>query len=92
MSSKRTEILEAGMIAVNELIKVLKDPIITGMEGDLTADQMRTAAAAKRLAFEDALVRLDKIEAEQPSADQAEIAKKMEQIPVSFAEDKAKKK
>jgi hypothetical protein len=90
MSSKREEILEAGRIAVNELIKVLKDPIITGMEGDLTADKMKTAAAAKKLAFDDALAILDKIEAESPSEDQAAIAKKAESIPKTFAESRAK--
>lgn len=90
MSSKREEILEAGRIAVNELIKVLKDPIITGMEGDLTADKMKTAAAAKKLAFDDALAILDKIEAESPSADQEAIAKKAESIPKTFAESHAK--
>jgi len=92
MSNKRTEILDAGMIAVNELIKVLRDPIITGMDGDLTADKMRTAAAAKRLAFDDALAILEKIEQEQPSEDQEAIAKKVAEIPISFAEDRAKKK
>jgi hypothetical protein len=92
MSDKRKEILEAGRIAVDELIKVLKDPIITGMEGDLTADKMRTAASAKRLAFEDAIAMLDKIEQEEPSEDQEAIAKKVSEIPISFAEDRAKKK
>jgi hypothetical protein len=92
MSDKRKEILNAGRIAVDELIKVLKDPIITGMEGDLTADKMRTAASAKRLAFEDAIAMLDKIEQEEPSEDQEAIAKKVSEIPISFAEDRAKKK
>lgn len=92
MSDKRKEILNAGRIAVDELIKVLKDPIITGMEGDLTADKMRTAASAKRLAFEDAIAMLDKIEQEEPSEDQEAIAKKVSEIPTSFAEDRAKKK
>jgi hypothetical protein len=90
MSSKREEILEAGRIAVNELIKVLKDPIITGMEGDLSADKMKTAAAAKRLAFEDALAMLEKIEQESPSKEQEAIAKKAESIPKTFAESRAK--
>jgi hypothetical protein len=90
MSSKRERILEAGMKAVDELIKVLEDPIITGMEGDLSADKMKTAAAAKRLAFEDALAMLEKIEQERPSADQEAIAKKAESIPVTFAESRAK--
>lgn len=92
MSDKRKEILEAGRKAIDELIKVLKDPIITGMDDDLSADKMKSAAAAKRLAFEDAIAMLDKIESEEPSADQEEIARKVSEIPVSFAEDRAKKK
>jgi hypothetical protein len=91
MPSKREEILDAGMKAVDELIKVLKDPIITGMEGDLSADKMKTAAAAKRLAFEDALAMLEKIEQERPDPSKVELAAKAEKIPRSFAESKAKK-
>jgi|DEB19_MinimDraft_3_1074340.scaffolds.fasta_scaffold27256_5 hypothetical protein len=92
MSDKRKEILEAGRVAVDELIRVLRDPIITGGDSDLSADKMKTAAAAKRLAFEDALAMLDKIEQEEPDPNQAEIAKKAESIPVSFVESKAKGK
>jgi hypothetical protein len=90
MSEKRNEILEAGLVAVDELIKVLRDPIITGNSEDLSADKMKTAAAAKRLAFEDAIAILTKIEDEQPSADQADIAAKAALIPTSFAENSAK--
>jgi len=91
MSNKRQEILEAGLKAVDELIKVLRDPIVTGMDSDLSADKMKTAAAAKRLAFEDALSILEKIEQEKPDSNQLEIAKKASEIPISFVENKAKK-
>lgn len=90
MSIKRIEILDAGLVAVDELIKVLRDPILTGSTEDLTADKMKTAAAAKRLAFDDALAILTKIEEERPSADQADIAAKAALIPISFAENSAK--
>jgi hypothetical protein len=92
MSSKREEILDAGMKAVDELIKVLRDPIITGMEDDLSADKMKSAAAAKRLAFEDALAMLEKIEQERPDPNQQELAKKAANIPKSFAESRASEK
>lgn len=92
MSSKRQEILDAGMTAVDELIKVLKDPIITNSEDDLSADKMKAAASAKRLAFEDALAMLEKIEQERPDENQAELAKKASEIPSSFAESRAKGK
>jgi len=92
MSDKRREILDAGRKAVDELIKVLRDPILTGGDTDLSADKMKTAAAAKRLAFEDALAMLSKIEEEEPDPNQEAIAKKAESIPASFVETKAKGK
>lgn len=63
--SKKIEILEAAKVAIDELIKVLKEPIITHMEADVTADKLKNAASAKRLAFEDALSMLQKIEQEE---------------------------
>jgi|TARA_R110000822_G_scaffold4637_3_gene20032 hypothetical protein len=63
--SKKIEILEAGKAAIDELIKVLKSPIITHAEDDLSADKLKNAAASKRLAFEDALSMLYKIEEEE---------------------------
>jgi hypothetical protein len=92
MSDKRNEILDAGLKAVDELIKVLRDPIITGMEDDLSADKMKSAAAAKRLAFEDALAMLTKIEEERPDPNKEELTRKAAEIPTSFAEARAKGK
>lgn len=63
--SKKIEILEAAKIAIDELIKVLKEPIITRSEDDISADKLKNAASAKRLAFEDALNMLQKIEEEE---------------------------
>lgn len=63
--SKKVEILEAAKVAIDELIKVLKEPILTHMEADVTADKLKNAASAKRLAFEDALSMLQKIEQEE---------------------------
>jgi hypothetical protein len=63
--SKKIELIEAAKIAVDELIKVLKEPIITHAEDDISADKMKNAAAAKRLAFEDALFMLDRIDSER---------------------------
>ena len=63
--SKKIEILEAAKVAIDELIKVLKEPIITRSEDDISADKLKNAASAKRLAFEDALNMLQKIEEEE---------------------------
>jgi len=66
--SKKGEIVEAAKQAIDELIKVLKSPIITHAEDDISADKMKNAASAKRLAFEDAMYMLNKIEEEENKA------------------------
>ena len=87
--SKKVEILEAAKVAIDELIKVLKEPIITRSEDDISADKLKNAASAKRLAFEDALNMLAKIEEEE---------NKSSDLPTinvgngGFAEGRAKKK
>jgi hypothetical protein len=68
--SKKIEIVEAAKQAIDELIKVLKSPIITHAEDDISADKMKNAASAKRLAFEDAMYMLTKIEEEEAKRDQ----------------------
>lgn len=87
--SKKVEILEAAKVAIDELIKVLKEPIITRSEDDISADKLKNAASAKRLAFEDALNMLQKIEEEENKSSQ------IATINVGnggFAEGRAKKK
>jgi len=87
--SKKIEILEAAKVAIDELIKVLKEPIITRSEDDISADKLKNAASAKRLAFDDALNMLQKIEEEE---------NKSSELPTinvgngGFAEGRAKKK
>ena len=61
----KSRIIEAGYKAVEELIKVAGDKIITGDENDLTADKLKNAAATKRLAIEDAFQILARIELEK---------------------------
>jgi len=92
MSSKRKEILEAAMKAIDELIGVLRNPITSNPEDDLSADKMKNAAAAKRLAFDDALYMLERIEDLNGSKDKSDIDAKAADIPVSFVEFKAKDK
>jgi hypothetical protein len=61
----KKRIIEAGYKAVDELIKVAEDKIITGDDTDLTADKLKNAAATKRLAIEDAFQILNRIELEK---------------------------
>jgi hypothetical protein len=51
MNIKETKksIIQAGHKAVEELIKVAKEPIVTDSEDDLTADKLKNAAASKKL-------------------------------------------
>lgn len=88
--SKKVEILEAAKVAIDELIKVLKEPIITKSEDDISADKLKNAASAKRLAFEDALNMLAKIEAEENSTNQS--ATEVTLGNKGFAEGRAKGK
>lgn len=89
--SKKIELINAAKIAVDELIKVLREPIITHAEDDISADKLKNAASAKRLAFEDALYMLGKIDEEenrdnQPAVAQVDFGKS------GFAEVRAKAK
>lgn len=60
----KKRIIESGYKAVEELIKVAEEKIITHMEDDLSADKLKNAAASKRLAITDAFDILKRIEDE----------------------------
>jgi hypothetical protein len=92
MLDKRQEILSAAMKAIDELIGVLKDPIISNPEDSLSADKMKNAAAAKKLAFDDALYMLERIEQLSNAKDKTSIELKASEIPISFVESMAKDK
>jgi hypothetical protein len=66
--SKITElkkrIIDSGYRAVEELIKVAEEKIVTHAEDDLTADKLKNAAQAKKLAIMDAFEILKRIEEE----------------------------
>jgi hypothetical protein len=66
--SKRTElkkrIIDSGYRAVEELIKVAEEKIVTHAEDDLSADKLKNAAQAKKLAIMDAFEILKRIEEE----------------------------
>ena len=66
MEIKKTKknIILAGQIAVEELIKVAKEPIVDTAE-DISADRLKNAAATKKLAIFDAFEILQKIQEEE---------------------------
>ena len=70
MNTKETKknIIQAGRVAVKELIKVAKEPIID-FGPDISADRLKNAAATKKLAIFDALEILNRIEEEQNMLD-----------------------
>ena len=72
MSSKETRknIIQAGQKAVEELIKVAKEPIVDS-DDDISADRLKNAAATKKLAIFDAFEILNRIEEEQALLDGA---------------------
>ena len=65
MNTKETKknIIQAGQVAVKELIKVAKEPIID-FGPDISADRLKNAAATKKLAIFDAFEILNRIEEE----------------------------
>ena len=66
MSTKETKknIIQAGQVAVKELIKVAKEPIID-YGPDISADRLKNAAATKKLAIFDAFEILNRIQEEE---------------------------
>ena len=58
---KKKNIIQAGYKAVDELIKVAKEPIVE-TEDDISADRLKNAAATKKLAIFDAFEIINIIE------------------------------
>ena len=61
----KSAIIQAGRKAVEELIKVAEEKIITNTEDDVSADRLKNAAATKKLAIFDAFEILTRIEEEE---------------------------
>ena len=66
MNIKETKknIIQAGQVAVDELIKVAKEAIVDS-DDDISADRLKNAAATKKLAIFDAFEILNRIEEEE---------------------------
>jgi len=91
MNTKETKksIIQAGQKAVEELIKVAKEPIVDSDE-DISADRLKNAAATKKLAVFDAFEILSRIEMEKENIELAEKGFLKTDIKQGFAERKSK--
>ena len=64
IKEKKKNIIQAGYKAVEELVKVAKEPIVDS-DDDISADRLKNAAATKKLAIFDAFEILNRIEEEK---------------------------
>ena len=90
MDVKETKknIIQAGQKAVDELIKVAKEPIVDS-EDDISADRLKNAAATKKLAIFDAFEILNRIEQEKALIEGTTVKEK-ENTFKGFAERRSK--
>lgn len=87
----KLRIIEAGYKAVNHLVKVAEEDIInTESDTDVSADKMKNAAAAKKLAIFDAFEILNRIEAEKENLDSAARGVSKTDTKQGFAERRSK--
>jgi len=91
MNIKQTKqsIIQAGQVAVEELIKVAKEAIVDS-DDDLTADKLKNAAATKKLAIFDAFEILARIEAEENVLNAKPEEANTEQVFKGFAEGRSR--
>jgi hypothetical protein len=91
MDIKETKknIIAAGHKAVEELIKVAEEKIITNTENDLEADKLKNAAATKKLAIFDAFEILNRLEQEKNMLENKPTEEKQEAFK-GFAERRSK--
>ena len=90
MSTKETKknIIQAGQVAVKELIKVAKEPIVDS-DDDISADRLKNAAATKKLAIFDAFEILNRIN-EEENILEGKVEEKKETTFKGFAEGRSK--
>ena len=82
-------IIQAGHIAIAELVKVAKE-LIVDSDDDLTADKLKNAAATKKLAIFDAFEILSRLEAEEALLNEKPKEVKEEKSFKGFAEGRSK--
>ena len=91
MNIKETKrnIIQAGQVAVEELIKVAKEAIVDSGD-DITADRLKNAAATKKLAIFDAFEILSRIQEEDNLLEGREPEDKGGKVFKGFAEGRSK--
>ena len=91
MNIKETKksIIQAGRKAVEELIKVAKEPIVDS-DDDISADRLKNAAATKKLAIFDAFEILTRIQEEENMLEEKPAEEKKEVKFKGFAEGRSK--
>ena len=91
MNIKETKksIIQAGQKAVEELIKVAKEPIVDS-DDDISADRLKNAAATKKLAIFDAFEILNRIQEEESMLEDKPAEEKKENKFKGFAEGRSK--
>jgi|TARA_R100000951_G_scaffold108376_1_gene104507 ASC-1-like (ASCH) protein len=87
----KLNIIQAGRTAVEELIKVAREPIVTGGEDDVSADRLKNAAATKKLAIFDAFEILNRINEEENMLNNVEKVEAPKKVFSGFAENRSKK-
>ena len=92
MNIKETKknIIQAGHKAVDELIKVAEEKIITNTEDDVSADRLKNAAATKKLAIFDAFEILNRIQEEENLLEGKSPEDKKAKVFKGFAEGRSK--
>jgi len=89
------KVISAGEKAVQELVKVAEEEIITGHpDDDLAADRLKNAAATKKLAIFDAFEILQRIETEREKlngTNESETSSGKDKGFQSFAETRGRK-
>ncbi len=88
IKKKKESIIQAGYRAVDELVKVAKEPIVE-TDDDVSADRLKNAAATKKLAIFDAFEILKRIEDEENILNEKPVEKK-EKTFRGFAEGRSK--
>ena len=88
IKEKKKNIIQAGYKAVDELIKVAKEPIVDS-DDDISADRLKNAAATKKLAIFDAFEILNRIEEEKALLENKPLMKNKDSFK-GFAERRSK--
>ena len=89
IKEKKENIIQAGYKAVEELVKVAKEPIVDS-DDDISADRLKNAAATKKLAIFDAFEILNRIQAEQDMLDGKPAEEQVKESFSGFAERRSK--